>query len=451
MTDAQFEAWLADLAAERIVLCELDHAGGTEYVASHPYISLPGDIDPNRVYDDRLAEAVDIETRVDGLTRFGEISLTDDGALSRWVQRAWQGHEIRLYLGGPDWSRNDFRLHARGINNGIASARRGELTFEMIDQSARLDEAIDTGSLPDDAGPVPLALGSIYNAPAFRTSTTTLEYTASYLPCTALTPKDLGNDAVPFTGDLANGTFTLDNYTPSDLTVDIEEAHNTPVAIAQWVADRYGLSVSEATLPAYTVGLYYSGQVTGRQILDDLCAGLGAYWFLDPLNQLVVRQHVAPTAVDLTLFADDIDDGQIELSEVRPPWKALTLRWGRNYAPLSQVAGTVQDNAPSEAVRLQREWSESTAAQAIADYPLAESVTRDSCIANAADAATERDRLLELRRVRHDVWSIDAYLAPVAIGQGIGVEHERLAGVLGRVISVSRSPTRSLTTLEVWV
>jgi len=450
MTDAQYAAWLADLSASRIVLCELDYAGGTEYISSRPFISRPTDANPNRIYDDLLSEAVDIETRIDGLISFGEISLIDDGSITDWVNRAWQGHEIRLYLGDPEWSLDDFRLHARGINGGITESRRGSLTFEMHDQSAKLDEVIDTGSLPNDGGPVPLALGSVYNAPAFRSSTTTLEYTASYLSVTSLTPKDIGN-SVPSTDDLANGKFTLDNATNGELTVDIEESHNTPAQVVQWVADHYGITVSATSLPGYAVGLYYSSEVTGRQILDDLCDGLGAYWYLDAVGGLVVRQSVEPTTADVTLFDDGIEYDQIGLSETQAPWKSLTLRWGRNYSPLRTVAGVIEDNDATEAARLKRKWSESNASQAMSDYPLAEEVTRDSCIANATDAATERDRLLALRNVRRNVFSIDAFLPVVEVGQSISVEHPRMAGKVGRIISVSRSPTRGITSLEVWV
>ncbi len=450
MTDQEYANWLADTSATRVVLCELDYAGGTRYVANFPFISLPSDAAPNRIFDDLLIEAVDIDTRIDGLIGFGEITLVDDGSITDWSADAWRGHEIRLLLGGPDWPLDDFRLHAVGINGGITGASRGELTFEMIDSSALLDEVIDTGSLPDDAGPVPLALGAVYNAPAFRSSTTTLEYTASYLPVTALTPKDIGNP-VPHTDDLTNGKFTLSNATQAELTVDIEEAHNTPALIAQWVADQYGIIVGEIDMPAYTVGLYYSNEVSGRQILDELCDGLGAYWYIDQLGELIVRQRSIPTVAEITLFDDDIADGQIALSDTQPPWSSLTLRWGRNYAALRQVAGVIEDDEPNEAARLKREWSESKATQSLQDYPLAEEVVRDTCISNATDAETERDRLLLQRSVRRDIYTIEAFMPVVEVAQAISVEHPRMAGKIGSVISVSRSPTNGTTELGVWV
>ena len=450
MTDAEYDTWLADTSATRAVLCELDYAGGTRCVANYPFISLPSDAAPNRIYDDLLNEAIDIDTRIDGLIGFGEITLIDDGSITDWTQDAWRGHQIRILLGGPEWPLDEFRLHAVGINGGIAGASRGQLSFEMIDNSAVFDEPIDTGQLPDDAGPVPLALGSVYNAPAFRSSTQTLQYTASFLPVTSLTPKDTGNP-VPFTADYPNGRFTLQNATQAELTVDIEEQHNTPTAIIQWLADRYGVTLGDVEMPGYTVGLYYSSEISGTQILNELCDGLGAYWFVDQLGELIVRQRTVPDSADVVLFSDDIADAQIGLASTEPPWTSLSLRWGRNYAPLRQVAGVIEDNQPEQAARLKREWSESKSTQPTPNYPLAEEVSRDSCISNANDAVTERDRLLAQRSVRHDIYSIEAFMPVIEVSQSISVEHPRMAGKIGSIISVSRSPTIGSTTIGVWL
>lgn len=445
MTEPEYDNWLADTSAARVVLCEMDYAGGTRYVASQPYISKPSDSDPNRVYDDVMSEAVDIDTRIDGLVSFGEITLTDDGEITAWASDAWRGHGIRLYLGGPLWSRDDFRLLARGVNGGIMSAQRGSLTFEMIDQSALLDEIIDTGQLPDNAGPVPLALGSVFNAPAYLLQPDPYEFKASFLPVTALSPKDNGNP-VSHTDNLANGSFELAAGIVGALTVDVEEQHNTPTLIAQWVAAQYGITVGDIEMPAYAVGLYYNSEVSGRQILDDLCDGLGAYWYLNATGELIVRQRTLPTVADVTLVGDDIRDGQIALSEIQAPWSALTLRWGRNYSTLSQVAGTVGD---VQADRLRREWSEVRGTQSLPDYPLAEERVIDSPISNATDAATERDRLLAFRAERRDVYSIEAFLPVIDVADAISVMHPRLDGRIGSVISISRSPTAGITDLGV--
>ncbi|MFD2317070.1 hypothetical protein [Halomonas organivorans] len=108
----------------------------------------------------------------------------------------------------------------------------------------------------------------------------------------------------------------------------------------------------------------------GAQILDDLCDGLGAYWYLDPTGGIVARRYtvnlLAPVA---TIVGDDIVRDQISLSETLRPWKSLTLRWGRNYSPLSApIAGDVEANQPTEAARLRRDWSDSSSTQSLPEY-----------------------------------------------------------------------------------
>ncbi|WP_438454916.1 hypothetical protein [Vreelandella venusta] len=454
MTDAQYENWLTNLSANRILLAELHHAGGIEYVATGGFVSRPTDANPNRPYIDILSKAIDISTRIDGVAGFGRLELFDNGEITDWVDRAWHGHPIILRLGAPDWPLDDFRVLARGRNAGLKESRRGVIMFDMEDESSIFDQQIDTGELPDASGPVPLALGSVYNAPAYLLSTAPYAFKASYLPVTALAPKDNGDDTVISTVDLANGSFELSASLVGTLTVDIEEQHNTPLKVCQWVADYYGVTLGDVDLPSYTVGLYYNGDVTGRQILDELCEGLGAYWYRNALGELVVQQHKEALNPDLGLVVDEIEEDKIRLIDTQPPWRALTLRYRRNYSTLSTISGDVEQNNPSEAARLRNEWRESRASQSVSYYPLAEQAERaerNSVIQNEADANTERDRLLALRGVRRDVWSIEAFTPPVQAGMAIAVDHPRLAGRIGRVTNVNRSPTRGTTNLELWL
>lgn len=449
ISDGQYAAWLAKLNASRLVLAEMHHAKGVKYVATGAFMSLPSDSYPNRPYDDCLEKAVDITTRIDGQVSFGEITLTDDGSITEWISLAWQGHAIKLYLGDPDWARDDFRLLAQGRNGGIAEAKRGAITFKMEDESSVLDELIDTGQLPDGAGPVPLALGSVYNAPLYRVSSQALTYRASFLPVISVSAKTNGAEVTHST-DLSAGTVTLDAQF-GDITGDIEEQHNTPQKLAEWVAGYYGIAIGDIDLPTYRVGLYYNGEVSGRQVLEDLCTGLGAYWYVDELNALVVRQHKLPSKADVTIVGDDIIYDRCRLTETEPPWRTLTLRWGRNYSPLSTVASVVDESFPSEGIRLRTEWRESRATQDVSDFPLAERVARDSCIQDEKDAATERDRLLSLRSEMREIWTIESSLSYLSAGQSVNVHHRRLEGRLGRLLVVGRSPTRENSNLEVWV
>lgn len=454
ITDAQYDRWLSDLNARRVLLVEMEHSDGTEYVASSPYVSLPSDSDPNRLYNDVLVRAVDISTRIDGLIGFGELELVDDGELTSWRAFAWRGWPVRLYLGDPEWSRDDFRLLAHARNGGISRATRGELIFIVEDNSSALAEPIDTGRIPEafGGGPVPLALGHCYNTPTTRVSTQALTYRVSFLAIgTSPNPPVVKDNGVSVSMTVSGGTFTLNAPPAGVVTCDVKNSINTPVAIVNWVASRYGFSVAAADLPAYEVGLYYDDEVSGAQILDDLCEGLGAYWHLNEANELVVKQHTAPGTPEEWLADDDLTYGSIELIETESPWRKLTLRWGRNHSVLSTVASSIIQNEPEEAARLQSDWRESSATQAVPAYPLAEDVVRETPIQNAADAEAERDRLLALRSVRREVWRAEAFFPRMDVGVTIGVLQADLDGRPCVVKSINRSPTLEVTELEIWL
>lgn len=451
ITDAQYAAWLRHPNVDRVVLCELHHADGVEYVANKPYLSKPTDSAPNRIYDDLLAEANDIETRLDGQVSFGDITLIDSGELFGWFDRAWHGHDIRLYLGQGDWSLDDFRLLAVGRNNGITDATNGRLTFEMTDRSEDLEAVIETGELPDDAGPVPLLLGKVFNVPTHRVSTQTLRYRVSYLPLIAVQPRDNGV-SVGHAKHLASGEFTLDNNTNGTITASAHEAHDTPSQVVSWVADHYGLEVAEVAMPEITVGLYFDVETSGSEILERLCSGLGGYWFLDRLGRLVVRQLAQPSGFTSEVITpDDMTYQGTTLETVDYPWRSLTYRWGENHATLSEVAGVVHDQDPNLAKRLQEPWRSLKTTLDQPRYPQALEEERDSVITERADAEEEARRLLALRSTRREIWGIDTFLPMLDVGQVVEVDHPRMRGRPALVTAVSLTPGQGRSRIEVWV
>ncbi|WIX32497.1 hypothetical protein QO259_17055 [Salinicola sp. JS01] len=439
MTDQEFERWLESPSERRVMLIEMDHGGGTVQIADQPYLAPMGDDLADPTYLDVLSEAVGISTRVDGLIEYGDLTLIDDGSITPWLHYAWRGWPVRILLGDMRWSRHDFRPLAVATNQGVQSGRAGRIVMRISDSSALLDDPIDTGSLPDDAGPVPLVLGRVFNAPTYRVSTQTLRYAVSYLPLQSLYARDIGN-IVPRTAHLADGEMTLDNApgNQSDITAAPIESHDTPLEIVQWVAARYGREVAPTTsLPSVRVGLQSSNEISGAQILDALADTLGAGWMIDALDRIDMRVLTAPTgAAEITLEPDDVQDATLQLDEIVPPWASLTLRWGRNYAPLNNVAAIVDQNDPALAARLRQEWRETSRSQSLPDYPLAEAVTLDTLMQDAGEVATECERRLAYHSVPREHWRVTTYRPTVALYQSIIVNVGTVAGRLGRVTAV---------------
>lgn len=451
ITDQQYAQWLHNPAATRVLLAELHHASGVEYVATRPYITSPAASLPNQPFDDVLAGAVDVSTRLDAQVELGDIQLTDNGRITHWREYSWAGWPVVLRLGDVSWGYDDFRVIARQINAGISSARRGQLVMGIYDATAQLDTPVERDLI--DGQPVPLVFGTVFGGVALRVNTTELRYRASWLPVTGLVVRDGTGPVLSHTPDYSNGGFVAAAYSPRTLSCEIDEPHNTPALVIQWVAAHYGITVDpDLDLPAVTIGLRYDSDVAGRQILDDVCSAIGAFWQINLLGQLTVRRLLAPGQPDLIIDADDIEYGRIALVATEQPWRSLSINYSRNHNPMSEVAGSIADTDPALAERLRRDTQTITQAQALPAYPLAEEITRDTALAGAADATAECARLLALRSVQRERWELTIMLQPQTdlVGKTLQVNHPRLAGRAGRIISSRMTPVRERMQIEVW-
>lgn len=113
------------------------------------------------------------------------------------------------------------------------------------------------------------------------------------------------------------------------------------------------------------------------------------------------------------------------------------------------MAGSI-DAATSE--RLKSEWLAVSGSNPVADYPLAPDQTLETALQLQTHAAVERNRRLALKAQRHDVFELRVLRAGLhdVVGKTLAVDHPRLAGRLGRIISARSAPLRDQVTLEVW-
>lgn len=450
ITDEEYSRWLRRPNVRRILLVNMEHSNGAEYLADRPYISQPEDSLPNQPYNDLLSGVFDITSRLDAALSLGGLELVDDGSLSTWVNYYWRGYPVEFRLGDPEWNWDDFRIIAKQVNAGIQESRRGKLVFGLYDASAQLDKPIERPIINEQ--PVPLVLGEVFGAPAVRLNTQALAYQVSWLPVTSVVVRDGTGPVISHNSDYSNGQVTLSAYTPRTIACEIKEPHNTAALILQWVADQYGIDLVPVSLPDYTLGLRYDGDVSGRQILDDVCQAIGANWSISLQGELVIKRLSLPDQVDFQLFADDIVQDKIALIRTEEPWKQLKLNFARNYTPMSEVAGSIHDTSPILAERLRNEWQAETQQLSLPDYPLAPEKILDTAIVNRNDALTEITRRMTIRNIRREVWEVEVFMVwrGDIVGSSVQIHHPRLAGRTGRIISARMSPTQDKTVLEVW-
>lgn len=478
LTDADYHKWLLSPTAKRVLLVELEHSQGWEYVANLPYISTPNCSQPNRPYRDLLTNVANIAQRIDAQLSLGDITLVNDASIDTWASKAWRGYQVIFKLGDASWPLDDFRILAKQVNAGVLQATHTQLRLGIYDTTALLDKPLarrpvkapaetETEAETDTENPAasqvshasqevaPLIFGQVLGTKAYRVNTTDLTYCASHLPIISLTVRD-GNGAELSLAsqNLAQGQFELNAYTPRDLWCEINCGYSTATEILNWVANYYGLPVkAELELPNYTLGFYYPDEVTGRQILDDLCQALGGFWLINLLGELeVIILTAAPEVADLELTADDLELGKLSLIRVEDPLAQLTLSYAQNHQPLTEVAGNVADNQPELAERLRTPWHSQTGNNPVNHYPLAEELEIETTLQQMEDAQTEVNRRLNLRSTRREVWELGVFMQPNTqlIGKALHLNHPKLAGKIGRVISQSLAPTQNSATLEVW-
>lgn len=458
ISDAQYSAWLSEDGADRVVLVELVHSAGTEYVASRPFISEPTDTPANQIYGDILATAIDLESRMDDMTAIGDVSVVNDGSLAAWIGYNWRGHSIKCYLGAQDWSRDDFRLIVDAINGGMIAVESDRIKFDVLSAEHVLDEPLQADYL-SDGYPIPVCFGEAFNVRPALYDTANHGYQVNDGAVTSVAARDNGADLTETT-DLSNGKFTLASRPLGEVGVDVVESNDTVKEVVQWVCNAAGLTANTTlldALPTYKIGLYYdTPDATLADVMNDACNSIGAFWRIGATGEVEVYQIDEPAVTeDYTIVADDIIERGFRLVRIINPIATLTLNYKRNWNThnrdsLAGIVATDEDLAED----LSTEWRRVTSANTVTDYPLAEDQVLDTFLVSSTDAQTEADRIAGLYDAPRKIWEVEAFLTPAEalVGDTVKITNPRHGfdgGVNCLVLARRHSPTRGRVTLEV--
>ena len=238
-----------------------------EYFASSPFVSHPSDTPPNQPFDDILLSMGDMESRIDKTVDIGDLTLVNNGQLDDWLERAWQGHGIKLWLGDISWRFSDFQLVVDGINGGIAVPRSDRLRFTFYDQSERLNQPIQQNMLTDN-NPKPITLGICRNIEPVLVDPAFLVYQVHDGAVESVVVRDNGIEITPSNTDLQNGKFTLGSPAAGKITCDVVEQHKTAAGMVQYLAGRVGITSfnqsSFSAFPAPELGYHARNEGNGR-------------------------------------------------------------------------------------------------------------------------------------------------------------------------------------------
>lgn len=501
LSDADYLEWLRTDHL-RVVLAEVEcWSGGavvTRYLSDKIYASGPYDTPASTPYLDLIAGTPSIRQKLGEPLGVGALELDNpDGELDTWLDDSFDGRPIRLYIGDPAWSRNDFRMLFTGIVDHLDAGSHNTLVLAIRDKKELLNKPIQENTYssgPAQGQPKPLGLGFMYNVEPILTNDSSAPvyqvHDGAILGVTEVRVNGMPLSSSSYSVDLANGVVTIgsSSYITGRLTMDVQGA---AVALFEgvnwycrldmaidWLARRAGLGdgdIDAGSLAALrakltssyygvvdNLGYYLPSRQNAVAVLDELTASMGCGWYFGRDGKLKIWRLDVPTGTAaLTLTPDDI-----EPEGLRPvAWEAPVKVWkvgGRlnwtvqDRASLSpQLSAKNRDLYAQDFLTVIDEKYAATYGQTyIYLGGLSPDVVR-TYLYNYGNAAIEADRLRSLRLVPRRRYSVNviAPTLPIELGTEIRIIYPRFGfanGANGIVVGIEENVTAERVVLEVW-
>ncbi|GAB2927425.1 hypothetical protein [Rheinheimera gaetbuli] len=474
-----FSEWLKTPGVDRCYIIEADYllAGELHTLrrSTHPFRTGASDTPALTPYPDTILALPEFDREMSeafiGTSRIavGELELFLDDELLQLIETAvFGGQQLRMYCGDARWQLAQFGqiLVAQIERVEANSYDTAQLTFK--DRSALFSQNIQPNTIatgPNAGKPVPLCFGQCFNVSAVLIDPVTKKYHVHDGAVSAITAVRENGMPISFTADLATGTFTLALNAKGRVTADVQGAvvgglylSTADQLIDYLVTDVMGLPAPVgAPLPAYTLGLYITKDKTVTAVLDEIAASVGAAWFFNRVNQVVLTHFNGLNAAVDVLSPDDIEDDSLLPVRRITPAKSVTVGYQRNWTPQADgLAGVIRETEPELATLY--EQTESLAvietAGISATYPDAVDIIVSTLIAFEADAQIEAQRRATIASVPRRVFELSAFAAPFAmqLGQTITVDYPQYFayGQQAMIVRLTDLPADNSVRLEVW-
>lgn len=207
-------------------------SSGTEYLATHPFVSRPTDTPANQRYRAIVTDVPELAQTMSEVfvghtvPNVGTVKIAAvDARTDYWIfDRDWLGRPARLYVGDQSWARSDFRPVWIGVTANLQVEGTNGITIELRDRQHLLNqplkrEAVESGNLA--GAPAPVILGTVYNAPCIPIDETARLFRLADGPIASIIQvRNNGANFTTYTANLSEGTITLTSGTGSGLTAD---------------------------------------------------------------------------------------------------------------------------------------------------------------------------------------------------------------------------------------
>lgn len=406
-TPSPFRTLLADPDAEftfLMVAGPLNGGGTFIRLSDKGFHSTPSDTPANQTFSPRLLTALKIGVVA---SRGGEFSgrsepavgdivvANPDGSLDSDLTFGWDGREIEVLAGGPDFTLEQFETVFKGTADGLTWDER-QILIRLRDRQLFLNKPVQEnlysgaglldGNSEVKSKPKPLTYGVVNNLEPLLIDTTSLVYQIHDGSIQAVDEVRDQGVALTDDGDLTDvytwtpvagkyvtnlfkGVMRLGASPAGRITADVQGdnaglgiggfINTTATIIRRIVTTRLGdddlTDPDDIDVPAFnTVDSLFSGEIglhipaVARQtssILDEMMVGAVGFWTFTRKGRLTIGLVRAPQTASRTLTnADNLLPGVRRLPTVAPSWRRRV-----GYEPMQvtqdpdELAGAVTD------------------------------------------------------------------------------------------------------------
>lgn len=487
----------------------------TFYVSDSRFATGPNDTPANIAFEPCVIGAGSLgihafgDGRTGGATKLeaGEIVLANiDGQLDDWLNYSFDGRPVVIRTGNGGAYPGAYSTLLLATAEGIDAAS-GEIILRIRDKQYLLDRPVrtslygGTNVMPDGVDGLPsdlkgkarpAAYGRVFNVSPPHVNTSRLIFEvgpcnsidAVYSNGAALTAgaaytslADMTTNA-PSAGGYrawpAGGYFRLGSFSAEQITADVTQgatgSDRTVAQVVKAIAREAGLSSAEVSavdaaaldlIAAAEVGIWIDDSTTSfASALDQVIVGVGGWYGFDQEGVLRMGRLAAPAGTPvLTLHEYDV----LDTPERRAPTDNGTPIWSATVnhskcwtVQTSGLAGSAAGRAGF--VGRERRSSNSTDASIKNQWLLAGKIEVDTLLNSTVDGDAEAARLLELHKVRRDVFDVPVNIGvlaetPLRIADVVEVHYGRFGmggGRLFRVIGIFFNLADQSAKLSIW-
>ena len=460
VSDAEYQAWLADPQQERVLLAEVKaYSGGSEstyYLGSKYFHTGASDTPANTTYEGVLKGSPFFSTTMSeafggrSFVSIGEISIDNsDGDRDAWINYAWDGRDAIIKIGDPYWEIADFRTILTGVVERLSIADDYTLNLTLRDNQRKLDVPLQTSLIASGVETdqvIPLCYGEVYNIEPTLIDQTTHEYQVheGQIEDIVQVYVDGHVTSLTVTKDLTNGKFTLNSDPKGHVTCDVQghkpggSYKTTPGDIIREIVGRVLTDPTDLDTAAftqfntdfpYTIGMYFD---TRTNLLDALDSVLPAGWYygFDRDGKFTLARLNDPSGETSELTIDNLEShGDLNIQKADVPEWRVRVGYKRNHKKMD--VGAKADVTEEQRAFLEVEFLNVAKAED-ATVKTTHLLAQDpdilpSTIAGSSDASTEATRLLNLFKVQRYTYNVSAYVAPlqIEIGSCVTLQDDR--------------------------